>query len=578
MGNRNEYFGENISSSLHPHFMLLPSLACPAKCSYCFGPHQGPVMSPETLKATLDFMARIVMETGQRRVHATFHGGEPLAVGHEFWREALGGIEARFGVGGHKLAIQSNLWFLDDEYCDLFLRHKVAIGTSLDGPECLTDQQRGFGYFAGTMAGIRKAQSRGMAVGCITTFTPLTMSRWREVFDFFLDEKLSFSVHAAVPSGARTSRLCAEVRTERPRYHLTPTEYGALLIQMLDYYVDHRRELSVSSFDQMFRGLGYAEGHVCTFRNCLGMFLAIDPLGDIYPCQRFAGQPQYRLGTLSDEPTFAELMASPVALRMIDRQAQVRYACDGCTHLAYCQGGCVYNARATESECGTAINCAEGDKEDPESLGPPSSSPISAESFGVIDPYCTAYRKVFDHIRQRLLFEMGSDENIKEIAERPHSGSRHFLWRKGPLIELVREGPHPSHMARMAKRIVAAVELAKGPDLPAAAKRLCDKGICRSPQSAEKSLNKLQHDLDLRPNMLYSPSAFEMLIRTDRLAPIDEEVQGEADCPACDLRYLCDRADRHGADSGRPNCARLRTQAKSRAATALRFLEISPEE
>jgi uncharacterized protein len=46
---------------------------------------------------------------------------------------------------------------------------------------------------------------------------------------------------------------------------------------MLDYYVEHRRELAVSSLDQMCQGFGCGEGKVCTFRDCLGMFLAIDP-------------------------------------------------------------------------------------------------------------------------------------------------------------------------------------------------------------------------------------------------------------------------------------------------------------
>jgi sulfatase maturation enzyme AslB (radical SAM superfamily) len=50
---------------------------CPAECSYCFGPHRGPIMSPETMDAALDFMGRIVGETGQGVVNVTFHGGEP---------------------------------------------------------------------------------------------------------------------------------------------------------------------------------------------------------------------------------------------------------------------------------------------------------------------------------------------------------------------------------------------------------------------------------------------------------------------------------------------------------------------
>jgi hypothetical protein len=29
------------------HLMLLPSLACQAQCSYCFGPNRGPVTGPD---------------------------------------------------------------------------------------------------------------------------------------------------------------------------------------------------------------------------------------------------------------------------------------------------------------------------------------------------------------------------------------------------------------------------------------------------------------------------------------------------------------------------------------------------
>ena len=184
---------------LQPHFMLVPSLACPAECSYCFGPHHGPIMSAETMEATLDFMGRIVDETSQRKIKVTFHGGEPIMADHAIWRQALDGLAARFGPQHCDLAVQSNLWPLDDEFCRLFRQHQVDVGTSLDGPEEITDAQRGRGYFARTMQAVRRAQSHGLKAGCIATFTPASLPRWREVFDFFLQECLGFSIHAAVP-------------------------------------------------------------------------------------------------------------------------------------------------------------------------------------------------------------------------------------------------------------------------------------------------------------------------------------------------------------------------------------------
>ncbi len=419
-------------------------------------------MSPRVMDATLDFILRIVDETGQRKVKLTFHGGEPLLAGHDLWRHALKGLDRRLGRDRCDVALQSNLWLLDNEFCQLFTEHKIEIGTSLDGAEDITDHQRGHGYFARTMQGIRKANCFGLNVGCIATFTPFGASRWREVFDFFLAERLDFSIHAAVPP----------LDFGDGQYALSPREYGTLLCEMLDRYVEHRREICVSSLDQMCQGFGSGGGKVCTFRDCLGMFLAIDPYGDIYPCQRFSGKPAYRLGNVAGQPAFADLLASQAAVRMDKREKQMRSACTGCSHYNYCKGGCPYNAWACEG------------------------------SDGARDPNCPAYKQIFDKIADRVMAEMASAENIEAVAARPYRGRGHPLLREGPLIELVREGPHPKRIARTAKRIVAVVELARGPDMSAVAARLVRMGICRTQQSAQASLAGLQRDLQPKPGLL----------------------------------------------------------------------------
>lgn len=451
---------------VQPQFMLVPSLACEAGCSYCFGPHSGPVMDAATLNAALDFMAGVCDEAELNPVRVTFHGGEPLLAGHAFWEQALVGIRSRSGRRRTELGVQSNLWLLDDAFCRLFGDYRVEVGTSLDGPETITDAQRGNGYFARTMRGIRRAQAHGLNVGCIATFTPATVSRWREIFDFFLEERISFSIHAAVPG----------LDSPDTRHALSPDEYGALLCEMLEYYIAHRRTMPVPSLDQLCQAVARAEGKVCSFRDCLGMFLAIDPAGDIYPCQRFCGRPSYRFGNLADKPALNTLLSSATALRFKRREEQVHAACGGCAHFDGCRGGCPYNAWARPG------------------------------NGAVKDPYCTAYRHAFNAVQGRLLQEMTSEANVQAMAERPYDGTGHPLLRRGPLTEIARPGPHPSEVARNARRIVAAVELARGPDLSEVAARLTTMGICRSRDSAEESLANLERDLHpetCRLNNLY---------------------------------------------------------------------------
>lgn len=55
--------------------------------------------------------------------------------GRDLRRQAREGLTLRSGTHRCKVAVQSNLWLLDDEYCALFQEHRVEIGARLDGPD-----------------------------------------------------------------------------------------------------------------------------------------------------------------------------------------------------------------------------------------------------------------------------------------------------------------------------------------------------------------------------------------------------------------------------------------------------------
>ena len=115
-------------------------------------------MSPKVFDATVDWLEAIFPT--DECLDLTFHGGEPLLAGQAWYTRNLPILRQRFGKR-LKLSIQSNLWLLDDAMCDLFKEYGVSIGTSLDGPAHVNDQQRGAGYFARTMAGIETARRNG---------------------------------------------------------------------------------------------------------------------------------------------------------------------------------------------------------------------------------------------------------------------------------------------------------------------------------------------------------------------------------------------------------------------------------
>jgi uncharacterized protein len=360
-------------------------------------------MSAQALTAALDYILQVVVETGQPSVSVTLHGGEPLLAGHEMWRLVLEGMVARFGREHLEVGIQSNVWLLDDRFCALFRRYGVKIGTSLDGPSEITDLQRGAGYFSKTMRGIRKAQDWKLGVGCIATFTSASMNRWQEVCDFFLRENLDFSIRVAVRPVFARAGFDGATEDPGPTW-LTAPQQSSLVEACLEYYFRHHAEVQISSLRQLCTSVAWRKGSVCTFRDCLGLFLSIDPLGYLYHCQRLTGLPQYSLGNMYSKPSFASLLLSPFARQLIARQTKVDDSCRACAHFDYCRGGCPYNALSAGAD---------------------------------IDPHCGAYWSIFDFLRAELDRELESPENLAEIVRAPWAGCGHPLLRKGPMIEVI---------------------------------------------------------------------------------------------------------------------------------------------
>ncbi|MHB1160837.1 MAG: TIGR04083 family peptide-modifying radical SAM enzyme [Chloroflexota bacterium] len=433
--------------------MIAPSLRCPAGCAYCFGPHEGgSPMRHETLEAVGRWLGA---GDGRDALDITFHGGEPLVPGTSFYRLALPSLCA--GRPRVRFAIQSNLWLLTDELCTIFREYGVSIGTSLDGPEHVNDRQRGRGYFRRTMSGIDRARRHGLAVGCICTFTAQTAPHAEEVFDFFLREGLSFTIHAALPS----------LRYPEARgWTLSAEAYGELLIGMLDRYLANLGEIRIGTLDSLCRSISVGQGGICTFGDCLGDYLSIGPDGTIYPCQRFSGMPEYRLGNVRDCPSPKALAATPVWQAFEERQRRVAEECGDCPYVRICRGGCPYNALV-----------ANGGRFHP----------------ALRDPHCAAYRRVFAGITDRALEEVFSEENVGAIVAgaEPEAG----LLRRGRLITLVRGGPHPYETAQQARRVLMAVALAATDSVDGAARKLEAAGVMLERERGSTALHALQSRL-----------------------------------------------------------------------------------
>jgi uncharacterized protein len=308
------------------------------------------------------------------QVTITFHGGEPLLAGPEFYRQALPILSEELAHLEPTFALQSNLWLLTPELAQVLAEYHIPIGSSIDGPEAITDAQRGTGYFKKTMRGYEIARANGLDVRFICTFTCRSVEQKEEIVDFFLTRGFPLKLHPALPS----------LRSEDPKeWALEPEAYGELLVYLLDTYLENLGKVEIMNINDLCKGIFLRHGTVCTFVDCMGSTLAFGPDGSIYPCYRFVGMPEYAMGNVYDRPTAEDLAQSDAWKLMHAFKEYVDGACGECAHIRYCRGGCPYNAIA----------------------------PTDGEIQGV-DPHCVAYKRIFDEITDRLDNEMYGSPDV----------------------------------------------------------------------------------------------------------------------------------------------------------------------
>ena len=359
------------------HVLIIPTLNCPSRCKYCWGSeHKNEMMDIQIIDQIIDWLG----DFRDDKVHFTFHGGEPLLAGYDFYKQALEKLSKLPNLEGFSL--QSNIWLLTEELIDLFLEYNVVVSTSIDGPKEINDYQRGEGYFDKTMSKYELAKSKGLIINFVLTVTDYSKDYSDELYEFFKEKQMSLKIHAALPS----------LRGDNADpWALDQEEHGKLLINWLDKYLYDLDKFSIMDLDHICRSSFRRRGTLCTFADCIGTTLAVGFDGSIYPCYRFVGMPEYVLGNVSDNPSFDELKTSDAWVKLQEFREYVDENCKQCKHVKYCEGGCPYNAI------------------------------VAYKTPKAVDPQCTAYKMIFDEVSKRMnkefarsAFGLGGNQPKKE--------------------------------------------------------------------------------------------------------------------------------------------------------------------
>ncbi|MFQ7292883.1 MAG: radical SAM protein [Monoglobales bacterium] len=151
------------------NLLVMPTDQCNMRCKYCFHGNSG--YSKEIMD--LEIFKKVILSIVDKwsRVQIVWHGGEPLCVPLEFYKEAYAFCESTHAEFIYSL--QTNATLLSQEKIDFFKDKHTKIGISYDG--LTNDYVRG--NTSKIVENIRKLKANGIEPGAIIVYVKIKMQK-----------------------------------------------------------------------------------------------------------------------------------------------------------------------------------------------------------------------------------------------------------------------------------------------------------------------------------------------------------------------------------------------------------------
>ena len=326
------------------HLELMVTHACNMGCRYCYGAHGGDYfenssylygaqksgMSFETAKSGVDFLFR---ESGaQKNISIVFFGGEPL-LELDLIKKIVSFIKNKEKQTKKKvrLSLSSNGLLLDQEVVDFMVSQGISCQVSIDGPEKIQDQNRclknGKGSYEKVTQGIKRLVSaRKGKVPARATLTHGLIDI-PGVVDHLLAMGFG-SIHIEPDNGLfdETAITQDDVKIIKKQNETM----GKLFVK----HVRHGRYFNYANFVRHIRQTRFVRERLAHFCGAGRTYFALSQDGDFYPCHRFVGMNEYRMGNVK------EGLDNSMQRQFLNLTVDNRLVCSTCWARYLCGGGC----------------------------------------------------------------------------------------------------------------------------------------------------------------------------------------------------------------------------------------------
>ncbi len=315
---------------------------CNLKCTYCFA-KQGDyglghsLMKEGTAHKAVDWLAEHA--DGEQSARITFFGGEPMmnmravsdTVEYANEKFARSGTDVRYNM-------TTNGTLLNDKNVKTLAQTKnIDIQVSLDGGPGVNDQFRVFANGRGSydlvargIERLKKATGKVILRGTIPPGAPEFGESLRHFIEDLGGTTVAFEPMSGTTLDGKTLDE-GDVEAIKAEWEI-----------VAEYFIAHAKNGEIKPVSQLVRLLTQLHKRKKTVYGCTAGWshVAVDPGGDIYPCHRFVGEAQWKMGNVHEE-TLDESIREKFAQNTVDQ----REPCKSCWVRYTCGGHCAHHAK-----------------------------------------------------------------------------------------------------------------------------------------------------------------------------------------------------------------------------------------
>lgn len=314
---------------------------CNLRCTYCFA-QQGDYglgrssMDEEMAKKAIDWLAE---RNGEGKlVQISFFGGEPM-MNMDTIRSTVDYANQRLGDTGKRVRyhVTTNGTLLSEKNVEFLAKNETLdVQVSFDGLPAVNDKFRIFPSGRGShdvvangIARLKAATGKAVLRGTISPGEAQFSDSVRH-----MAEDLGGTMIAFEPaSGSTTSGKSLDTK----EMETIKAEWE----KVADYFAEHIKKGEIKPVGNLIKLLIQVHKRKKTVYGCTAGHanVAIDPSGDIYPCHRFVGESDWKMGNLHhgtlNDSIREQFVNNTVDNREPCKSCWVRYTCGGrCAHEA----------------------------------------------------------------------------------------------------------------------------------------------------------------------------------------------------------------------------------------------------